>query len=291
MNRSDISAKVREAFNFTIDKFPLSGPDNMRTPFYGLFRSDKHTVVGSASVTHVYTPHTTDDVVALVEAAGEAFDGDIDARFSFNDGHYVSVQPSKDYRRKIAGTDTVWPRVLIRAGYDGQAFRASMGYYRDMCRNLAIMRQVEGTSVAIRHTGGLRAKMDDLIQTFNRLKNGWGTLADVINQLHAHEVVVADFLNAIYGEPGDSKRSRTMHQNRTEAIIRRLQREAYQLGNPFTGVMASAWLAFNAVQGYAQHDQNRHGTPSEFDRMLMAQREASVSKAEELALATLTHAA
>ena len=39
---------VREAFDFTVEKFPLSGPDGLKTPFYGLFRSDNSKLVGNA---------------------------------------------------------------------------------------------------------------------------------------------------------------------------------------------------------------------------------------------------
>ena len=38
--------QVRSAFDFTVDKFPLSAPDGMSTPWYGLFRSDSSEVVG-----------------------------------------------------------------------------------------------------------------------------------------------------------------------------------------------------------------------------------------------------
>ena len=37
---ADVSASVRSAFDFTVDKFPLFGPDHMPTDQYGLFRSD-----------------------------------------------------------------------------------------------------------------------------------------------------------------------------------------------------------------------------------------------------------
>ena len=45
---SPVSAadQVRSAFDFTVDKFPLSGPDGMRTPWYAMFRSDSNEVVG-----------------------------------------------------------------------------------------------------------------------------------------------------------------------------------------------------------------------------------------------------
>ena len=53
---SDISATVKAAFNFGVDKFPLSGPDGMRTPEYGLFRDDTAEYVASRAVRKGYTP-------------------------------------------------------------------------------------------------------------------------------------------------------------------------------------------------------------------------------------------
>ena len=135
-----ISDSVRAAFPFTVDKLPLSGPENLKTPHYGLFRSDNGASVGVAC-RKGYEPHTVDDVCALVEAAASAFDGDAKARCLFHDGHYVTVEPSAEYRRSIFGTaDNIWPRLIIRAGYDGRAFRAQLGFYRDACRNLAMIR-------------------------------------------------------------------------------------------------------------------------------------------------------
>ena len=86
---NSVSDKIRSTFNFSVDKFPLSGPDGMSTPLYGLFRSDNSSLVGSKSVTARYHPHTTDDVCALADAAENAFDDDIDVRCHFRAGHYV----------------------------------------------------------------------------------------------------------------------------------------------------------------------------------------------------------
>jgi hypothetical protein len=127
MTTSLVSDAVRAAFPFTVDKLPLGGPDGLRTPHYGLFRSDNAACVGVA-VRKGYEPHTTDDVCALVEAATSAFPGEARAVCSFIDGHYVAVEPSADYRRSIFGTaDNIWPRLWIRAGYDGRAFKAQHG--------------------------------------------------------------------------------------------------------------------------------------------------------------------
>tara|TARA_Y100000593_G_C4306862_1_gene336188 strand:- start:1735 stop:2625 length:891 start_codon:yes stop_codon:yes gene_type:complete len=287
---NDAAGKIREAFDFTVDKFPLSGPDGMRTPWYAMFRSDTEEVVGKGSVTSRYVPHQTEDVVALCDAAAEAFDGDIDVNCHFRDGHYVSIQPTKHERLSVYGqSDNVWPRVIVNAGYDGRAFAATMGYYRDACRNLAMMRQVNGTTVSIRHTSGLRSHMDELIATFNTLKDSWNGLSDVIMHLQSSEVQMVDFLNKIYPQPETdaSKRAVTVHKDRTEAIFKRLQSERFRTGRPSMDntFKVSAWEAYNAVQGYVQHDaQSKTGFKSDFDRILRASRDANVRKAEKLVL-------
>ena len=291
VSASDVASKVSSAFDFSVDKFPLSGPEGMRTDQYGLFRSDTGYLNGIKSVASGYVPHQTEDVLALVDAASEAFDGEIDIDCHFRNGHYVSIKPTKQERLSIySQNDNIWPRVLINAGYDGKAFRATMGYYRDACRNLHWMRLVNGTTVGISHTSGLRSQMDDLIATFNTLKDSWGTLSDVIQNLESREVQMVDFLNEIYPQPeaDASKRAVTVHKDRTEAIVKRLQSERFRTGrDPMTSSFeVSAWEAFNAIQGYVQHDaQSKTGFKGEFDRILRASRDANVRKAESLVMA------
>ena len=170
VSADDLTQVITEAFNFEVVKLPLSAPDNQPTGLYGLFRDDltgKDALVGSGSITNRYVPHTNDDVVALVEAASNVFEGEVDVNCYFQHGHYVSVKPTKDYRISVYGdSDNVWPAILISAGYDGRAFEATIGTYRDLCANLAMMRQVMGTTQSIRHTRSLRPKMNELIATF-----------------------------------------------------------------------------------------------------------------------------
>lgn len=281
---------VRESFNFEVEKFPLTGPDNMYTPWYALFRTDTAAYVGTGSITERYVPHTADDVVALVESAASVFENEVDVKCHFRDGHYVSIIPTNAERRSIYGTaDNVFPRIIISAGFDGRAFRATMGYYRDACQNLAMLQTVRGTAVAIRHLRSLRPKMDDLIATFSGLKDGWATLTQVIDEMENRDVRLNEFLNAVYGEPEeDSQRSETIHKNRTEAIMRRVMKERWQTGRGAIGqdFVVSAWEAYNAIQGYAQHDATRRGNANEFDRILLASRDQAVLKAETLALAS-----
>ena len=298
---ADVSSSVREAFNFDVEKYPLSavmGDEVLSTDQYGLFRSDTGFLNGVKSVSPRYVPHTTDDVCALVDAAGEAFDGEIDCQTHFRNGHYVNIMPTNEQRTAIyrnTDSDNVFPRVIINAGYDGKAFSATMGYYRDACSNLAMMRRVNGTTVSIRHTSGLRGHMSDLIATFNTLKESWGNLTSVIRSLESADVRMADFLDSIYGQPtpeqlalaatGQAVRAVTTHQNRTEAIWKRLNRERIQTGRPQMVETVSAWEAYNAIQGFVQHDaQAKEGFKGQFDRILRASNDANVRKAEKLVL-------
>ncbi len=282
---------VRESFAFSVDKMPLSGPDGLRTPWYALFRSDTGTVVGNGSVTSKYVPHTTEDVVTLCEAASVAFDGIADVDCYFRDGHYVLIQPSKEQRLAVFGTaDNIWPRVMIRAGYDGKAFKASIGWWRDQCKNMHITRQVRDNTVAIRHNGNLRSRMDELIEQFGQLKNSWASLENLVRTMESNRVNMVNFLDAIYGKPDESsKRAVTEHKNRTEAIFKRLQREIAATGRDPLGdsFEVSGWLAFNAIQGYVQHDTTRKGRNKNSDGagLILALDNADVQLAEQLALA------
>ncbi len=290
---SDVVSKVSSVFNFSVDKFPLAGPDGLRTPWYGLFRSDNNQVVGNGSVTSRYVPHQTDDVLALVEASASAFEGVSCLDCYVRDGHYVTIQPTREERVTIfdghGNPDRIFPRIIIRAGYDGKAFSATMGYYRDLCRNMSRISGVKTTTVSIRHTSGLRPKMNDLIDTFSVLKNSWADLSTVIQAMENRRVSLVDFLDTVYGQPNpDSQRAVTQHKNRTEAIFKRLAREQLQTGrqpmNASDRFTVSVWEAYNAVQGYVQHDARRNGSIDTASRIILAMNDQAVQAAERHAL-------
>jgi hypothetical protein len=291
---NEIGDRIRQLFDFEVTKLPLRGPDNMTTPWYGLFRSDTGMSVGGSSVSSRYVPHSTDDVISLVESAAAAFKGDVKLTCAFRDGHHVSVAPADDTRRTIYGTrDNIFPRIVISAGYNGSPFRAHMGYYRDLCDNLSILRTVQGTSVTIRHTKSLRDKMDRLLYLFNGLHKGWTTLGETIAHLENQTVDLNQFLLDVYGTPKeDSKVSKSRHKKRIEKIIQRVSDERHMSGrepliSPIRRTpLVSAWEAYNAVQGYAQHVTPRKGRreKTKFERIIMATSDRYVKAAESLAM-------
>lgn len=280
---------VKSAFNFSVDKFPLSGPDGLRTPAYGLFRDDSGEFVGSGNNTFTqgYEPHTTDDVIALVEAASPLFDDNIEVKCRWSDGHNVFIQPDRGFRRSVyGGNDSIWPRMIIRAGYNGRAFSAVMGLYRDACSNLSIPRQVSGTNITIRHTFSLRDKMDELLKDFSGLSQAYDNLFDACQSMEANTLRVSDFLQGVLGNmPQEEGSKRTRYENRLEDIVSRMMKERIILGRPDMGEdKATGWELYNAVQGYVQHDKPRRGTPHDLDVILKTADDQMVRKAETLAL-------
>ena len=290
---TDAVAHIKEQFDFTVDKFPLHGPDNMPTPHYGLFRSDNFDCVGRACSAR-YVPHTTDDVVAIAEAASNAFKGDIAATCHFIGGHFVSLRPTDQTRQElfnVTNGDNLFPRFMVRGGFDGRGFKAQIGCYRDMCSNLIMMNTIKAFSRSIRHTSGLRNQMDELIATFSLLQRSWTTLTELIARMDQKTLDMRDFLAEIYGEPDDNATTRaiTTHKNRTKLIMDRLWREINSTQRSWAPTRTSAWMAYNAVQGYEQHDAVRRNMDNvesqRFERVLRAANSDHVRAAEKLALA------
>ena len=290
MLTQDIVSTVVSKFDFQVEKFPLSGPDNMPTSLYGLFRSGgtgKTECISKQSVTKQYVPHTTDDVLALVEAGANAFDGEINVDCYFRGGHYVNLMPTKEERLEVYNNDGVIPRIIVNASYNGRAFNATMGFWRDLCSNMSMLRSVESTTVSIRHSSGLRLEMDELIEQFGVLKESWGDLSAAILNMQSRQVAIADILKEIYGEPEKTEgRGATIHKNRTELIVRRILSEQARTGRSApTNGMVSAWEMFNGIQGYVQHDSSRKGDVTDFSRIIDASNDRAVRKAETLLVA------
>ena len=303
LTKTDIQTSIRNAFPFEVERFPLYGPDgtSMPTKHCGLFRSDNAECVGHA-VTAQYHPHTTDDVCALVEAASAAFNGTAKIETHWNSGHFVKVSPDNDWKRSVyddrypgsgrhairRDSDILFPVLLIEASYNGRAFIVKLGYERLICRNTASI-PVKGQSItrSIRHSAALRGRMDDLIQDMSSVVSSTDNMMDAIDNAQRTRVNFADFLREVYPMADDATANiRNRHDRRIEKIVRRLQIERSNLGQPNGDLRnATAWEAYNAVQGYVQHDASRKKNPTASDRMMLSLADNAVARAAELAFA------
>ncbi len=279
--------KIETAYPYSVDKLPLKGPDNLRTPHYGLFRSDTGECLSYAPKSG-YTPHTREDIIVLTEAALEGFGDVVDIDCGFREGHRLVIVPSKDHRRSIFGTtDNLFPRCIISGGYNGQSFRATLGAYYDRCLNLVMLSSTGEFSQSIRHNGKLRGRMSDLVDKFRILAGQWERVAEVAAQLNANDASVADYIAAVYPLPSDATDTQAKKcRNRAKAIVGRILRERQAtLGTLGNIQRATMWELYMGVQGYVQHDMTRRNSPSAFVRAELAASEPSTKRALELALA------
>lgn len=267
----------------------LWGPDNTPTHHFGLFRDDNFECIGNA-VRKNYVPHTIDDVVALTEAAIHTW-GNLDCRVSthFDNGHYVVVAPSKKYQREaFQRGDYVHPRFVVRAGYDGKAFKATLATYVHKCSNLVLISAQDSYSVSIRHSSKLRERMPELIDQFSTLGASWESMVAEIAAMQQRELDVATFLRQVFPLPSTpTSRIVNNYDARIRSIVNRIARERNQVGKAIGNLeKATAWKLYNGVQGYYQHDARRRGNPELLERALSTFRQAEVSTALQLALAT-----
>ena len=266
---STVSQQVRDAFNFGIQKLPLSGPDNLSTPVYGLFRDDTGDFVGSNGVTKRYTPHTTEDVCALVDACAEVV-GMESCKLStyWNNGHFVTIQPSKEYRQAVIGTkDSIWPRFILSAGFDKVAYKGSMGFWRDNCRNMQELRSLSSTHFSFRHTSSLTGKISDLISKFERLAGSWDKMLETIRNMQDTKMSFDDLIAEVYPVNEDASARQKSNRDATIAAIeRRINNEAFDLGyaslQRHGNRTITAWQALTGVQGHYQHNATFRGIGS-----------------------------
>lgn len=276
---ADAVQTVRDRFNFNVVKRPMVmmlGTEAIETPCFGLFRDDNWKFVGAPgnTVSKQYVPHTTDDVISLVDATASVFeDSEVSCKCHWRDGHYVTIAPGKEYRRSIAGSDVIFPRLIIRAMYDGQAYKVSFGTFREKCANLMMTQKVAGLSVSIRHMSNLRDNIDDLLSDMSSFDGKWDELVNHWENLRAIENVNIDhFLTTAFAPPKetDSDNIKTRYIGMLKSMKIRLIGERYALtGSRGDESKANAWEMYNSVQGYMQHDMTRKNQATPFDRMLL----------------------
>jgi hypothetical protein len=189
---------------------------------------------------------------------------------------------------------------MLRGGFDGKGFKATMGYWRDLCLNMSMLETVESTSVSIRHSSNLRGQMDELIHSFEGLKDGWENLTAVAERMQSRTVNRLDYVREVFADrmptdeqlaqlainPNAKIRALKVWDNMLRAMQNRLDSESKRSNRAVGRQEISAWEAFNMVQGYIQHDaQAKTGFKDQFSRILRAANDKHVKRAAQIAMA------
>lgn len=291
----DVRAELAKAFPFEITKLPLSGPDGQQTPFYTMFRSDNGLQIGGACK-ETFVPHTVDDVAVLTETAAAKFGGDVRLSTWWNGhGHEVIVAPRDTSFKGHVGDvkDIVWPRLHVRALYNGTAYMASLGLWRHSCDNLMMPKLVKGCSTKIYHSTNLRTRIDELNGEFQKLAGTWEASLATMNRMADVEVNMSEFIGKVFGvsvKPDGSQT--TSGARRQEAILGRLTKDRTTLDRDVNSPRVTLWEAVNAVQSYVQHVVTRRAySDSDLtERSFVALGDGRVDRTYEVAMSLLAHA-
>jgi hypothetical protein len=272
---------VRAAFPFEVEKRKLQGPNGEATPFYGLFRTDTGESIGRHAPKAGYVGHDVDDVAICIEAASIAMEG-CQIQCNWNgSAHQVWCQPEKSHRLAVFGkADNIWPRITLHAGYDGRKFRFSIGWYRDICKNMHIPQSLSEMHANVSHTRNMRNKLGELVEQVRELSTQWDTLKSLALHWEATKVDPDEYLTKVFGKTTGNK----FADARTEKIMARIRHERVVSKRP-ANAKYTLWEVFNAVQGFAQHDRNRTVNADEVSRAFAVQLDVDVARAFEIAMA------
>lgn len=187
----NIVDQIKQKFPSSVKKVPLmvadpEFPRSIDTGMYGLYaydyQSNEYVQCCPHSVSKQYRPHQLSDIIAMVESVSSVWGDVVLDKCRWRYGHHLSLTPSLEERKEIKAGDGIFPRIIIDAPYDG-VFRASVGFYRDLCKNMSMMGSVQSTSVTIRHTARLDEHMQELIGKFSNLKLAWSSVLSACQQM------------------------------------------------------------------------------------------------------------
>lgn len=291
----NIVDQIKQKFPSSVKKVPLmvadpEFPRSIDTGMYGLYaydyQSNSYVQCCPHSVSKKYRPHQLSDIIAMVESVSSVWGDVVLDKCRWRYGHHLSLTPSLEERKEIKAGDGIFPRIIIDAPYDG-VFRASIGFYRDLCKNMAMMGSVQSTSVTIRHTARLDEHMQELIGKFSNLKLAWSSVLSACHEMENKTVSLRDVLESALGpRPVEEGRSLNSWVKKASKIQEIAARETYQLtGESYRTDQLTGWIAFNAVQGYMQHHTRRQGQPTADARAFMAMNDDVVRRVESYILA------
>ena len=265
MDTHDIREYLNEVFDFEIVKRQLHTNTGLNlyepVPYYGLFRGDNGQPACRNAVSERYEPHQTKHIIHIAVECARAFNSHETrlVRASFKNGHHVSIAPSNDYRQRITNhRDQIWPRILINGGLGGSSsLRINVGYWRDLCSNLAMPKQVEGISINFRHSRTITERIEETdIQ--RRVYTIWNQLHDKMLKMRQKEIPLSSALHTIFGN--HTERSEKAARDRNEAIIKRIWDERQQIHQDDHALNVrnldhvNGWEFYNGIQGYYQYD-------------------------------------
>lgn len=282
----------------TVSKIPYTNPHpdflGSKTGVYGCFRDDTGEPLGGI-VKENYVLPTRDQLVQVSMAACQAFDGmDVDVQASMYKASYqCTIKPTADFRREVFQGDTVCPLFQVSLNFAGTGTdNIHMGMFRDACDNLMMMRTLSSWTKKIRHSSSHNRLFEKAVTDCNSLAGDFDNFVERAQQLQQTEVNMQEMVESIFADRIKDNKASKQLKSALREIFERYNDEAEASDIQKIGVdgnwVANGWLAYNALQGYYQHDSPRRKVNNaeidSYQRALKASDQIEVNAAEKYLL-------
>jgi phage/plasmid-like protein (TIGR03299 family) len=160
----------------------------------------------------------------------------------------------------VAKGDVVEKYLILTNSHDGKSsLRMYFSPVRVVCQNTLTMSLSDaGDGIAIRHTGNIKAKVDEARRVLGIAVKFYDKVEEVIQALASFKIdpkmVDKYFEELIFGEGKDKESTRLKNQKTDLLTLFESGR-----GNQLAGVRHSAWAAYNAVTEYVDHSRTVKG--------------------------------
>lgn len=252
--------------------------DGSKLPIQGVFFKTKEIARKYGSDSRLVVSHSkgedyhfqtlqdaTDQAIAAYKTLRCMGSDCVEMSAHFHNGYHISFTQKIEYsqRRFMFENDIVIPWFNLSIPYNA-CFTGNGGGKRIVCSNLFTTKHVAKFHFSLRHTKNMGERLIGVEKGIQAIAGNWDAFIEHCNTLARKSVSLDAFYEHVYGEKPDTKRGITVWNDRKAEIRARIDSEANKLGlSP-----NNAWLVFNGLQGYLQHDTTRK---AEHDLILASQ--------------------
>jgi len=181
------------------------------------------------------------------------------------------------------GNDSVIPYWLLSNSHDGKtAVRMGFTPTRVVCANTlaAAQRSSESKLIRVTHTSKVMQNLETLRDAMNLAKRDFEVTLEQYRYLASRDIATADlenYVRVVFDLPKPEERQRAGLPKALEKCIESFDKDAHTYG-------ATWWSAYNAVQGFMQHEQGR-SQDARLDQLWFGPNQSRNVNALELAVA------
>lgn len=254
------SAQALEAagLNWTVSKRPIFYPKGdtlapmLKAPeHFMVVRDDNEEPLGA--VGENYTPLQNMEAFSFMDAIIGEKAAVYETAGSLWGGRRVWALAKLDGVMRVKGEDVLDRYLLLSNGHDGwQAVRVALTSVRVVCNNTLTSAlagaKMEGTSVKLRHSRGIGAKVERVRVSLGMVNKAWAQIEEQAQRLAEVKVTGATLESFLKGMGFDPKDAKT--QDKALDLVKAFETGP---GSELESAKGTLWGAVNAVTYYVDH--------------------------------------